>query len=183
MIPFSMLPDLAISVRQPWAWGLVYAGKDIENRSPGAIKWMERMAPIAGRRAIHASKGMTREEYEEARDFMASIDVVCPPAAELLRGGIIGAVTVTGVVKQSASPWFFGPCGMIIADPQPCEFVPAVGQLGYFKWTPADSSIVPPPARWMLPATPRGKQGHVIVDETASLGLFDEVAQHDNDGF
>lgn len=143
------LPELAISVRQPWAWALIHAGKTHENRSAGAIKWM---VPLIGRRAIHASKGMTREEYEDARDFMASeCGIACPAPADLLRGGIIGTVTIAGVVEDSESPWFFGPCGLVIEDPQPCDFVPAVGALGYFKWQPADASIVPPPARWMLP--------------------------------
>lgn len=27
------LPELALSVRQPWAWAIIHAGKDIENRS------------------------------------------------------------------------------------------------------------------------------------------------------
>jgi hypothetical protein len=34
----------------------------------------------------------------------------------------------------------------------PCDFIPSVGALGYFKWEPADASIVPPPARWMIGA-------------------------------
>ena len=148
------LPELAISVRQPWAWALIHAGKTHENRSMHAIKFM---VPLTGRRAIHASKGMTRDEYENAHDFMASIGIVCPPPAELLRGGIIGMVTVTGVVSQSASPWFFGPRALVIADPEPRDFVPSVGALGYFKWKPADASIVPPPARWMLPAAKPAK--------------------------
>lgn len=143
------LPRIALSVRQPWAWAIIRAGKDIENRSAFAI---QHMSPLAGRRAIHAAKGMTRDEYERARDFMASIGVICPEARDLLRGGIIGSVDVTGTVKMSASPWFFGPRGMTLANPAPCDFVPSVGALGYFRWEPAGPEIVPPPARWMLPA-------------------------------
>lgn len=29
----SDLPPLALSIRQPWAWAILCAGKDIENRS------------------------------------------------------------------------------------------------------------------------------------------------------
>ena len=162
--PVSLLPDIALSVRQPWAWALIYAGKDIENRSPGAVKWMERVAPISGRRAIHASKGMTREYYEDGRGFMASLGIVCPPPAELQRGGIIGVVRVTGVVKESQSPWFKGPRGLLVGDPRPCEFVPAAGQLGYFRWTAADPGIVPPPARWMLPRAAVGSAEPPVDD-------------------
>jgi hypothetical protein len=147
----SDLPRLALSIRQPWAWAIIHAGKDVENRSVASLRHMNFHG--VDRIAIHAAKGMTRDEYESAADFMASIFVRVPPARDLLRGGIIGSVALRGVVKESASPWFFGPRGIVLADPQPCDFIPAVGALGLFKWRPADASIVPPPARWMLPSS------------------------------
>jgi hypothetical protein len=142
----TLIPRHALSVRQPWAWAIIHAGKPVENRSTGALRHMS----LPRRLAIHASKGMTRAEYESAAEFMASIGVGCPPAADLLRGGIIGHVLVEGVVKESPSPWFFGPRAILLADPRPCDFIPAVGHLGIFEWRPADPSIIPPPARWML---------------------------------
>ena len=96
---------------------------------------------------------MTRDEYEDTADFLASRGVGCPEAKDLLRGGIIGSVEVVDVVSASASPWFFGPRGLVLRDPVPCEFIPAVGQLGYFKWERADVSA--PPAAWMLPPKAR----------------------------
>ena len=145
-------PELALAVRQPWAWAIIYAAKDIENRSAKAVSFM---TPLCGRRAIHASKSMTREEYEDARDFMRALGIACPPPAELQRGGIIGSVEITGCVSRSESRWFFGPRGLVLADPQPCEFIPARGELGYFRWLYADAAIVPAPARWMLPKPDR----------------------------
>ena len=121
------LPKLALSVRQPWAWAIIHAGKDIENRS-----WR-----------------MAQGEYWEAANFMRSIGVGCPPPADILRGGIVGSVEVIDVVSKSDSLWFFGPRGLVLRDPQPCEFVPCLGALGYFAWKLADASLVP--ARWMLP--------------------------------
>lgn len=141
----ATLPSLALSVRQPWAWAIIHAGKAIENRSPGAVKWM---SPLSGRRAIHASKGMTREEYEEGRDFMASIGVICPAPADLLRGGIIGSVRVVDCVRASDSKWFFGPRGLVLKSPEPCAFVAAAGALGYFSWKPSGGEA-DPPKRWM----------------------------------
>lgn len=82
------LPRLALSVRQPWAWAIIHAGKDIENRSWQAVNHGLR---VRGRIAIHAAKGLARREYERASEFMASIGVTCPPAADLLRGGIVGS--------------------------------------------------------------------------------------------
>lgn len=109
------------------------------------------MVPVRGRKAIHASKGMSRDEYEDASEFMRRIGIACPPPAELQRGGIIGSVDVVDVVRESESRWFFGPRGMELANPEPCEFIPSVGSLGYFRWKRGEASIVPPPARWMLP--------------------------------
>lgn len=145
------LPRLALSVRQPWAWA-IFHGKDIENRTWQAVN---RGLKQRGRIAIHAAKGLTRDEYEDAAEFMRGLGVICPPAADLARGGIIGSVEVVDVVRHSDSPWFIGPRGLVLRDPRPCAFVPAIGALGYFEWRPADASVVPAPARWMLPQPPR----------------------------
>ena len=143
----TTIPQLALSVRQPWAWAIMHGGKDIENRSWQAVNHgLNRR----GRVAIHAAKGMTQTEYSDASEFMARIGVRCPHAAELARGGIIGSVDVIGVCTASPSPWFFGPRGLVLRDPEPCAFTPAQGALGYFRWKPADAGTVPVPARWML---------------------------------
>ena len=34
----TSLPPLALSVRQPWAWAIIFGGKTIENRSLGSIR-------------------------------------------------------------------------------------------------------------------------------------------------
>jgi len=142
----TALPTLALSVRQPWAWAIIHAGKNIENRGHVAITkgGMKR-----GRIAIHASKGMTQEEYASAYDFMRSIDVVCPPPGALIRGGIIGSVDVVDIVTRSSSRWFFGPRGLVLANTQSCEPIPCSGALGYFEWK--ESGAIERPLKWMLP--------------------------------
>lgn len=154
------IPKLALSVRQPWAWAIIFAGKDIENRSWQAINHGLRQR---GRIAIHAAKGMAREEYEEAGETINDIlrrqgsQLRCPDAINLMRGGIIGSVEVADVVTKSSSPWFFGPRGLVLHNPEVWTFLPSVGALGYFEWRQADASIVPPPAKWMLPASTTSK--------------------------
>ena len=145
------IPRLALSVRQPWAWAIIHAGKPVENRdwrkpNPGL--------KFRGRFAVHAAKGMTRDEYEDAAEFMAGIGVACPAPAELLRGGVIGAASVVDIVREHDSPWFFGPRALLLADAAPVTFRPASGSLGFFEWRPMDASEVPAPARWMLPSRP-----------------------------
>jgi len=104
---------------------------------------MSPLSPARGRVCIHASKGITKDEYEDAAAFMRDvIGIECPPAIDLLRGGIIGSVEVVDVVTKSDSGWFVGPRGLVLHDPRPCEFIPAIGALGYFNWSAADISII-----------------------------------------
>jgi hypothetical protein len=149
----SGFPCIALSVRQPWAWAIIYGGKDIENRGPVAV----RKGGMKTRRiAIHAPKGMTRDEYEFSSIFMEKIGVTCPPAIELKRGGIIGSVDVTAIVTKSTSPWWMGPRGLVLANAAPCEFIPCGGQLGYFQWERNDAVQVDWP-KWMTGEKPARK--------------------------
>lgn len=164
----TILPRLALSIRQPWAWAIIFAGKDIENRS-----WCHPNPALnfRGEFAVHAAKGMTRDEYEDARDFMERFGVFVPAPHELKRGGIIGVASVTDIVSQSASNWFMGPRGLQLADAQYLPFVPAVGQLGFFEWKQADPSIMPAPAKWMLPDQTSGTVP-AMAQANGQRGLF-----------
>jgi len=37
----------------------------------------------------------------------------------------------------------------VLRNPEPCEFVPCKGQLGFFNWEPDYNNIVEP-AKWMV---------------------------------
>lgn len=118
---------IALSIRQPWAWLILHAGKDIENRS-----WPTR---FRGRFLVHASKGMTHAEYEAACD---ALWICRGPAVEepdfhaLQRGGIVVSVELVDCVRSSNSPWFAGQFGFVLRDPKPMPFTPLRGQLGFF---------------------------------------------------
>ena len=122
----------ALSIRQPWAWAIIAAGKDIENRS-----WSTK---FRGRFLVHAAKGMTRAEYEDCLDTMHHISRTHPfpngltlPAFEhLARGGIIGSVELMDCDNDSRSPWFSGPFGFVLAKPQTRPFRALKGKLGFF---------------------------------------------------
>lgn len=133
----SALPQLALSIRQPWAWAIINAGKDIENRS-----WPTKLrGPIC----IHAAKGMTAREWDAAMGF---IDYALPvPLASQMgrrrsasgsldakRGGIIGTAEIVDCVEASESPWFQGRYGFVLANVQAVEFFPVKGALGFFDW-------------------------------------------------
>jgi hypothetical protein len=128
----TIVPHKALSVRQPWAWAITRAGKDIENRdwkpwNPGL--------KFRGAFLLHASSGMTRREYREFREFFIDNLESAPPEFDALdRGGIVAIAEVTGVTTQCGcdSLWFFGPYGLQIANVQPTEFLPCKGALGFF---------------------------------------------------
>jgi len=124
----------ALSIRQPWAWAILHAGKDIENR---VWKDYTRDAKFRGDFLVHASSGMTKREYEEFvwlvdRDIKLPPDLIIPAFDALLRGGFVGRARVTDAVRRSASPWFFGPLGLVLADAKPGPFTPFKGMLGFF---------------------------------------------------
>jgi hypothetical protein len=124
----------ALSIRQPWAWAILHAGKDIENRD---WKDYSRDIKFRGPFLIHASGGMTRGEYQEfvylCDQQIKLPDGVVGPAFDMLpRGGFVGRARVVDVVRESASPWFFGPRGLVLIDAQPGPFTPFKGMLGFF---------------------------------------------------
>lgn len=150
-------PPSALSVRQPWAWAIIHAGKDIENRgwalrgrhpSPNAIA-----ARTVGRIAIHAASGMTRDEYADAADFMHRLGISVPAPHELVRGAVIGSVEVVDVVEASTSKWFFGPTGLVLQSPVAGDPVACRGQLGFFQWEAGRCDRMAEPAKWMLPTS------------------------------
>jgi len=117
----------AISVRQPWAHLIIHGGKDIENRD-----WRTNMR---GTVFVHASKGMTRKEYDAVSAYVESYAPALPAYEDLKRGGIIGTVDIVDCVTNSASPWFMGKYGFVLTNPRPIEFRPYRGELGFFVVT------------------------------------------------
>jgi len=162
------LPDIALSVRQPWAWAIIFGGKDIENRSRAAVS--HGMDPR--RIAVHAAKGMTRDEYEDARETMAKIGVTCPRPDQLTRGAVIGAVTVTAIVNDHESPWFFGPRGLVLSDAEASDVIPSVGALGYFRWKRDGQFLAPLP--WMVTWPEGVRKAPGRPKQPASAPLFEQ---------
>jgi hypothetical protein len=124
---FAKLP--ALSIRQPWAWLILRGDKPIENRC-----WATK---FRGRFLIHAAKGMTKAEYEDAFDFACycGFDIHRAPSFrdfDGMRGGIVGVANLVDCVTSSDSPWFVGEHGFVLADVQTIPFIPCKGALGFF---------------------------------------------------
>jgi hypothetical protein len=122
----------ALSIRQPWAWLILHAGKDIENRDwkPG-----NRDLSFRGDFYIHVGRNLygTAIERESIRAWARrTFNVVVPSDDELATGGIVGQANVIDVVRASSSPWFTGPYGLVLADVRPLPFKSCSGKLGFF---------------------------------------------------
>lgn len=119
----------ALSIRQPWAWLIVYGGKDVENRS-----WHTK---FRGRFLVHAAKGMTGFEYADACNFCRKNGLPQPPLFDELRrnwcGGIIGSVFLADCRDTSRSPWYMGERAFLLIDPKPLPFTPIKGRLNFFE--------------------------------------------------
>lgn len=163
------LPRLALSVRQPWAWAILFGGKVIENRSIGAIR-SGRMTP--GVICLHAASGMREDEYRYGHWRLMRHGVNCPRPDHLPRGAIIGTIEVTGIVTKSSSEWFGGEAGLTLTHPCPIEPIPCKGALGYFEWAPTTdlAAVKPWMRRWDAPSgdtsTPSLFPGEVPVYRT-----------------
>lgn len=118
------IPKMALSIRQPWAWAIVHGGKDIENRD-----WATR---FRGPVAIHAAKGVGKQEYADAASFIAAVTGRVPDVVD--RGGIIGVAEIADCISESDSPWFFGRYGFVLKNVRPVTFIPVKGALGFFDW-------------------------------------------------
>lgn len=134
------LPDIALSVMQPWAWLIVNGHKDIENRT-----WRtHRRGPVL----IHAGKKIDGDAHQALLrgEHPASFTHDLPDSVRLAyqrdlmagkidKGGIVGVATITGCADRSASPWFVGTFGFTLTDARPLDFMPLKGALQFFPAT------------------------------------------------
>jgi hypothetical protein len=122
----------ALSLTQPWAWLVLHAGKNIENRV-----WTTK---FRGKFLIHAAKAMTRKQYEDAVAFTLSVDRAVyrrlPRFDQLDRGGIVGSAHLDYVLDRTTEPtvpWHMaGQYGFMLGGITPLPFLPCKGALGFW---------------------------------------------------
>lgn len=120
----------ALSIKQPWAWAIIYGDKNIENRT-----WPTN---YRGRFLVHASLFFDMDGWkwiaanENRLGLQQSIHEL-PDAHQFQRGGIIGSVELVDCTPCHTSLWFSGPLGFVLANPEPMEFRQCKGRLGFFE--------------------------------------------------
>jgi hypothetical protein len=127
--PSIIVPERAISIKQPWAWAIMQpGGKDIENRS-----WKLPERYIGQMLGLHTGK---RPDPVDAWYAVRNAAGKFPPQdhGELHLGCIVGVIRFSKNITSSPSVWFSGPNGWVIdgavALPTP---IPCRGALGFFK--------------------------------------------------
>lgn len=122
----------AISIRPPWAWAIMHAGKDIENRT-----WRTN---TRGTVAVHASKNMTRPYYEWACKEIKRLAprVKIPPYEAIARGAIIGLVDIISCEEYPKSKWHVAKhYGFGLANARPLQkLISCNGRLNFWEVPP-----------------------------------------------
>lgn len=106
----------AITLRQPHAWAVIYAGKDVENRT-----WTR---PHRGLLVIHAG-----EKFERDADLPRGVRY---DEDDIVRSAIIGVVDLVDIKESSRSRWWYeGNFAWILRDARPlAKPIPCKGALG-----------------------------------------------------
>lgn len=117
----------ALSIKQPWAWCIIHAGKNIENRTQASH--------YRGPLFIHASKGWDAEGYRFLLWKEREFGIQLPEIGEFKRGGIIGKVDMIACINNNYtySKWYSGPYGYVFENARPFPFMERDGQLGIFR--------------------------------------------------
>jgi hypothetical protein len=120
----------ALSIRQPWAWAILYLGKRVENRT-----WRTR---FQGKIYIHAGLRFDKDALE---DLEADIQRIPQEQREPCHLGalVVGTAFVVDCVEPDDVPrgqevWAVGPWCFILEDVTPLEKpIPCKGALGFFE--------------------------------------------------
>lgn len=117
----------ALSIRQPWAAAILYAGKRIENRT-----WY---SGFRGEFLLHAGQTFDRDTD---LDFGGNLPDNADPYSPVNRGALLGVATITACIPVSAVPhdqrrWAIGPWCFVLANVRAfAQPIPYKGRLGFF---------------------------------------------------
>ncbi len=118
---------MALSIRPAWAWTIIYAGKDVENRS--------RRCHYRGRFLVHASLELMPEDFDRALQALAAAgeDAIMPRPDEFAAGGFVGSVEIVDVAERCDSVWYRpGTFAWLLRNPRPMPFIPYTGRRNWF---------------------------------------------------
>ena len=124
----------ALSIKQPWAWCLLYGGKDIENRTWKLPTRFHDFSVL-----LHTGKKPdSLEAFGEAQEYLNKTNgKVIPNLEDLPLGCLLGVVRFSKCVEESSSMWFTGPFGWVVSCVKPFnKVIECKGKLGF--WEPVE---------------------------------------------
>jgi len=137
MVPVGFAALKALTIRQPWAWAMVYAGKDVENR-----RWR---TAYRGPLLIHAAKNTDPAGATKLLWTMADPEAFAQPRAAFeTRGAIIGLAYLADILTDSPSRWAQPGCyHWILESPAPVDPpIPCQGRQGLWNPPHAAAEVV-----------------------------------------
>lgn len=121
----------ALSIRQPWTWAVLYAGKRVENRT----WYTDYRGPIF----IHAG---LRVDWAAVEDLRAEITAIPMPRPVAHCGGLVASAILADCVRpdevrESQRDWAVGPWCFVLEEVVPlARPVSHPGALGLFALDP-----------------------------------------------
>lgn len=160
-----MSNNLALSVRQPWAWLIVHADrypnpKRIENRT-----WPTKVRGVV---KIHASKTFDRVGYDAVLVRRPDLRALLPALDEFELGGIVGEVSIVDCVSDSADEWYTGNFGYVLSQPRPLPFTACSGRQRFF-YAGGRQREIDPRQLWLFPLDDLPSLGGIAASFTGSI--------------
>jgi hypothetical protein len=168
-----------LSIRQPWAWAILHAGKRLENRLAwhgcayrGPVLLHASSWPVGELGRLCSKPSVPFEEFLAEKEAMLAAwpaeDKRRYPEPVTLRGllehrgGIVGVCRITGEIKPGPrytkallpsdhpqKSWHAGGFALVLDDVAPLPFTPCKGSLGLWEYTPSGEPLTTAIARWM----------------------------------
>jgi hypothetical protein len=112
---------LALTLKHPWVWAILHAGKRVENRKWGLPpEYLNRWI------LLHGGKSpLGPARWEALRDYhsICNHQIITPSRLDAtILPGIRGAFKVSEVINKASahpmveSPWFHGPRGWVLSE-------------------------------------------------------------------
>lgn len=114
-----------LTLWQPWAWAICYAGKRIENRTWAPPAQLTHVA-------IHAGMKYDTRSAEAIRALGHEV----PGRGDIASRAIVAVARVVATTDASDDPWFAGPLGWVLEDVRVLDApVERAGALGCWRLT------------------------------------------------
>lgn len=126
--------DFAVTIHQPWATITVEGPRRYHNvpRRPSSMFLGKRVA-------IYAHPRPDTQAADQATELLQASGISAAVAkawrTRTVRGAVIGTALVAGLLLESDDPWFVGPFGLLLSQPEALDHpIEMPGKTGRSFW-------------------------------------------------